>query len=291
MNFYATAKWEKAARRVREKIAELLKVDEPSQVILTPGILVGLRLAIASLRATKLILTTREFYQPAAFPDQQSRLVQPFELADAVRRRSDMIIASLVDWRGDKLGIESAFRTAKPGSRPVLVADYSHAGAVGFPRVAKIGADIICGDVCKWILKPGLPINFAFLCLRSATLFKRLQPAFRPFFLAVEESEGDLRSRWLDPKDVAHVAKILSRKNFSRAGLARQHQANMRLARGITASLGLRPPRTSILWLPKKTPSRVLAPFKKKGLVWNLPEGIRVMCRADVLDRSHTAEN
>lgn len=288
MNPYATRSWERAARRARGRIAELLQVDEPLHIVLTPGILIGLRLVIARLRATKLVLTTQEFYQPAAFPDQQSRLVQASEVADVVQGRSDMVIASLVDWRGNELGIDRAFRAAKTRKKPILVADYSHAGALGFPPAAKTGADIICGDVCKWVLKPGLPVNFAFLWFRSAALFNRIYPTFCPFFLAVEESVAGLRSRWLDPSHVARVANVLSRKDLSRSGLARQHRANMRLARDVASSLNLRPPRTSILWLSQKTRNRVLTPFRKKGLVWDRPDGIRIMCRADVLDKAQT---
>ena len=64
-------------------------------------------------------------------------------------KRADRIAAMAVP---DEFGLRSRARA------PLLVLDYTHAGAVGFPNMGSFGADLTCGDFAKWVTPPTLTI-------------------------------------------------------------------------------------------------------------------------------------
>jgi hypothetical protein len=175
---------------------------------------------------------------------------------------------------------------------PLLVADYAHAGSVGFPSVDRLGADVICGDLEKWILPPDWNTRVAFLWFRTQPLFLRAVEAFRPFFLATKASDVSMLARWVEPADVLAVSKGLESLGVTPDQLRARHRADMRLARELASSVEpARVPETSILWFEEgELDGETLEKLVKLGLVWRLPgRGTRVLCRSDVVDgaRAH----
>jgi hypothetical protein len=176
---------------------------------------------------------------------------------------------------------------------PLLVADYAHAGSVGFPSVDRLGADVICGDLEKWILPPDWNTRVAFIWFRTERLFLKAVKAFRPFFLATNTSDVSLLARWVEPADVLAVSRELASLGVTPDQLRVRHRADMRLARELASSVEpARIPETSILWFEEgELDGETLEELDKLGLVWQLPgRGTRVLCRSDVVaaTRSHS---
>jgi hypothetical protein len=175
---------------------------------------------------------------------------------------------------------------------PLLVADYAHAGSVGFPSVDQLGADVICGDLEKWILPPDWNTRVAFLWFRTQPLFLRAVEAFRPFFLATKASDVSMLARWVEPADVLAVSRGLESLGVTPDQLRARHRDDMRLARELASSVEpARIPETSILWFEEgELDGETLEKLDKLGLAWRLPgRGTRVLCRSDVFDgaRAH----
>jgi selenocysteine lyase/cysteine desulfurase len=278
------------ANELRRHIAELLDVPHAERIVLVPGILIALRILFSHLRVQRVLLTSEEYYAESHFPEQSVR-VAPCERIPGVLEGSsvDAVVASPASWKGVAQPVAELFgwmgETCATDA-PLRVADYAHAGSVGFPSATSLEADVICGDLEKWILPPDWSSRLAFLWCRTDQLWRRAAEAFRPFFLATASSDVPTLARWVDPLDVVAVSRKLAESRISRASLQEQHRADMKLA----AELGgrLRPPKTpatSILWVEEGSLDReTIDDLERRGLVWRFPgRGARVLCRSDVL--------
>jgi hypothetical protein len=205
----------------------------------------------------------------------------------------EAVLASPASWRGARQPVAELFdsiRKALGKGAPLLVADYAHAGSVGFPSADRLGADVICGDLEKWILPPDWNTRVAFLWFRTQPLFLQAVEAFRPFFLATKASDVSLLARWVEPADVLTVSRGLASLGVTPDQLRVRHRADMRLARELASRVEpARIPETSILWFEEgELDGETLEELDKLGLVWRLPgRGARVLCRSDVVAASH----
>ncbi|HMG72795.1 MAG TPA: hypothetical protein VK582_04785 [Pyrinomonadaceae bacterium] len=148
----------------------------------------------------------------------------------------------------------------------------------------EIEADIICGDICKWITPSEWQRNLAFLWFRDRSLWEKATQIFRPYYLATPQEGTHLLARWIDPYEVKTVVSWLRERRLDRSRLLRRHQHNMALARNLSGQLGLSdPPESSILWIDDESNSNILlGELKQNGLAWRPPDGgLRILCRAE----------
>jgi len=286
-----------AANDLRATISDLLEVHHSDRIILAPGILVALRVLFSHLHIERIALTSEEYYGVEHFPAATVRADSCDALFDP-RLTGDVeaVLASPASWRGVRQPVAELFDSIRKtlGKRaPLMVADYAHAGSVGFPPVDRLGADVICGDLEKWILPPDWNSRVAFLWFRTQPLFLRAVEAFRSFFLATNSSDVAMLARWVEPADVLAVSRGLASLGVTPDQLRARHRADMRLARELASRVEpARTPETSILWFDEgELEGEMLEELEKLGLVWRLPgRGTRVLCRSDVVAaaRAHT---
>ncbi len=285
-----------AANDLRTTISDLLEVHHSDRIILAPGILVALRVLFSHLHIERIALTSEEYYGEEHFPEAAVRATRCDALFDTLLTDDfEAVLASPASWQGTRQPVAELFDSIRKqfGRRaPLLVADYAHAGSVGFPSVDQLGADVICGDMEKWILPPGWNTRVAFLWFRTQPLFLRAVEAFRSFFLATKASDVSMLARWVDPDDVLAVSRGLESLGVTPDQLRARHRDDMRLARELASSVEpARIPETSILWFEEgELDGETLEKLVKLGLVWRLPgRGTRVLCRSDVVDgaRAH----
>ena len=277
------------ANDLRTKISNLLEVDHSDRIILTPGILVALRILFAHLRIERILLTSEEYYDEDHFPEETVRIARCEAISELVLQGDcAAVIASPASWRGTRQPVAEQFasiRKALGREAPLLVADYAHAGSIGFPSVDALGADVICGDLEKWILPPDWNSRVAFLWFRTDDLFRKATAAFRPFFLATQAPNVSMSARWVDPADVLAVSRRLADLGVTAGQLRERHRADLEFARDLAGRLhASRIPETSILWFEEgELDGEMVEDLEKMGLVWRLPgRGTRVLCRSDV---------
>ena len=279
-----------AANDLRETISDLLEVHHSDRIILAPGILVALRALFSHLHIERIALTSEEYYGVEHFPTATVRAASCDALFDLrLTGDSEAVLASPASWRGVRQPVAELFDSIRKTSgkrAPLLVADYAHAGSVGFPSADRLGADVICGDLEKWILPPDWNTRVAFLWFRTQPLFLRAVEAFRSFFLATNSSDVSMLARWVEPADVLAVSRGLASLGVTPDQLRARHRSDMRLARELASRVEpARIPETSILWFEEgELDGETLEELEKLGLVWRLPgRGTRVLCRSDVV--------
>jgi len=284
-----------AANDLRATISDLLEVPHSDRIILTPGILVALRVLFSQLRIESILLTSEEYYGTEHFPGATVRVASCDAIFDALLTGDfQAVIASPASWRGKQQPVTELFASIRErlGPRaPLLVADYAHAGSIGFPSVDRLGADVICGDLEKWILPPDWNTRVAFLWFRTQRLFLEAVETFRPFFLAAKSSDVSMLARWVEPADVLAVSEGLEALGVTPEQLRERHRADMSLARELASSLEpVRIPETSILWFEEgELDGETVEELEKLRLVWRLPgRGTRVLCRSDVVARARS---
>ena len=260
----------------------------PSAVVLAPGTLVALRLVFGALGIKRVALSIGEYFGAASFPELAADVADVYEVPDLVaRRRPGAVVLSAVTWRGEQPPLGSLFRhiRQKLGARaPLLVADYAHAGAAGFPRVADAEADVVVGDATKWITPPTWPDRIGFLWFRSAAHRALARKLFAPFYLALAGPTAQLEARWVDPAAVEKIAAFRMSAKPTRKELVARAARDLALAKRMAGWCGAPQPASSLLWIASaegvaKIPSWVEA----QGLLWRPPAGgARVMCRSDL---------
>jgi hypothetical protein len=278
----------RAASALRQMIKELFDAPRPDRVILTPSILAGLHIFMSSLNVRRVAISHDEYYTQHHFPHLEVRAFELEGFAEQVKRfRPDALILSLVTWRGRTLPVGPLFRqvwAALGPESPLLIADCAHAGAVGFPNLAAIGADVVCGDICKWITPPQWQRNLAFFWFRTHELSIKANRAFAPFYLATPQEQKHLSSRWMDPYEVRTVVRWIKEGSLDRAILHQRYHHNIELAGKLAQQLGVSGPlESSILWLDKERKRHILfKELEQYGLVWRPPTGgLRILCRAE----------
>jgi hypothetical protein len=278
------------ANDLRSTISDLLEVPHSDRIILAPGILVALRVLFSHLHIERIGLTSEEYYGAEHFSGVTVHTASCDALFDPLLTADfEAVLASPASWRGGRQPVEELFASIRKqlGRRaPLLVADYAHAGSVGFPSVEGLGADVVCGDLEKWILPPDWNTRVAFLWFRTERLFVRAAEAFRSFFLATKTPATSMSARWVDPSDVQSVSQGLASLGVTPDRLRDRHRADMRMARELAgAAEPARVPQTSILWFEEnELDGDTVEELEKYGLVWRLPgRGTRVLCRSDVV--------
>jgi hypothetical protein len=275
------------AGRMRRIISELFLARPADQIVLAPGILVGLQMFLHHLGIRRLALSAEEYYSARHFPNLEVRQFAAEDFVDSARKwQPDAVLASIVGWRGRILPIQKWFEelhSSQLPDRPLLIADYSHAGACGFPPANELNADVVCGDPAKWILDPQHE-NLAFLWFSSKELFRRIRSAFVPLYLALPDPENLLFSRWLEPRVLESTLSHME-SGLNRRILRDRHRGNLELSEHLLALTGGRGRTGStMLWLDRM-PNPELIPgwMREHQLIWELPEGaVRIMCRADL---------
>ena len=173
------------------------------------------------------------------------------------------------------------------------MADYTHAGAIGFPPVASLDADIVGGDPEKWLLPPSHGSRLAFLWMRSAALFRTAARLFSPCFLAIDGAVDSRAARWIDPAALAETTKWLAAAGLTRRALLDRHQANLQMKRRLARRLGIPPgDDTSVLWIePADSESaRHAADPPGSGLAWGRRPHAGSCAAAIRNHRAHRAE-
>jgi hypothetical protein len=286
-----STQWCQDARDLRGKIAEIFGAAPKETIILTPGTLMALQILLASLKIHRVALTSSEYYGRGHFPSLEIGTYRIDHFLDRIRSfKPKAVIASLVTWKGEVLPIESLFaeiRAVFGRQSPVLIADYSHAGAVGFPTFRSSEADFVVGDVSKWIAPVDCNRNLGFLWSRPGKLSSAAQRTFTPFFLATDGPSEERSARWIDPVELSKLLKWIKQKGTSRASLLERHKLNLSLALDIAHELKLsKKPASSILWIENNEVSPgnlLLKEIASKGLQWAPSTGgIRVLCRSEV---------
>lgn len=289
MNATAHADYQRA-REVRRLLADVYGAAPSGAVVLAPGTLAGLRLMLGALRVKRVALSAGEYFDGASFPGAKVDLVRPEALpAHVVRSRCDAVVVSIVTWRGERLPLEPLFREIRkrPGGgarTPLLVADFSHAGAAGFPKVGEVGADIVVGDVTKWLTPPQWPDRLAFLWCRTAGLRLVAKRVFATFYLAAVRPEAALEARWVDPEALARVVAWRRIATVTRGQLLKRSRADLKLAIRMARWCGVPAPSSSLVWITSAAGiARIPGWVKDTGLLWHPPGGgARVMCRSDL---------
>jgi hypothetical protein len=272
------------AAQLRSRIAELFGGGPAETLILCPGILIGLQALFSSLDVKRVALSDEEYYGQIHFPHLAIKTFAIDELVGRVRDwKPDAVVLSVVTWRGRVIPLAEIFRELRAQLKeetPLLIADYSHGGAVGFPDMAGLNADIVCGDPLKWIAKPDGETRLAFLRIRDGALLEKALRVFRPFFLATAEQHEQLLARWLDPREIQEAVEGFS--GLDRGTLASRHAQNLSLARQVGFELGVSDRvQSSILWLDAGRPLPEW--LARSGLVWKATGGgVRILCRAEL---------
>lgn len=276
------------ASSLRDTISEIFDLNQPNQIVLTPGILLGLNILLGGLSVNSITVSRYEYYDDYHFPNNQIHSFDFENFIEHVRQYSpDVAIVSLVSWRGKPLPLNNAFRQIRAAlgkHAPLLIADCAHAGAIGFPSMNEIEADIICGDICKWVTPSDWQRNLAFLWFRDRVLWEKAAQTFRPYYLATSQERTHLLARWIDPYEVKTVVSWLKERRLDRSRLLQRSQHNMDLARQLSRRLGLsEPPESSILWIDDESNSNILLDeLEQNGLAWKPPDGgLRILCRAE----------
>ena len=138
------------AARIRQTFSELFDAPPASRIVLVPSILAALHILFAKLRVRRMVLTSGEYYGALHFPAQR---VESVGVKDLIKRtkelKPDVVMVSVVTWKGEVLPCAELFAEIRSmrgrEGAPLLVADYCHAGAVGFPSVKKFAATWFAG--------------------------------------------------------------------------------------------------------------------------------------------------
>ena len=275
------------ALRIRQTFCNMFEAPPPNRIVLVPSILGALQILFANMQVRRVLLTDGEYYGAPHLPAQRVMASSVNNLLKGVKEfRPDAVIVSVVTWKGEVLPCAELFsqirRMRKHGMTPLLVADYCHAGAVGFPSVKKLAADVVCGGAGKWVTPPLWDSRLGFLWFGSELLFSRAKGAFAPFFLATNHQSLSLVSRWIDPAEVRALEAWLAPRSLNRSALIAQYRADKEFASGLAALFGIDCPQSNILWLNHGlSRDKRLRALERLGLTWRMPDGkIRILCRA-----------
>jgi hypothetical protein len=258
---------EQAARDIRAHLGELYRCPDSRRIILCPGQLIGLIHILCARRCESLLLTDEEYYTPHHFPGMKVSTCKPEEVVRVVQhKRPGAVLMSVVSWKGRPLPVRQQFqRLREHPDRPLLICDYAHAGAVGFPRFGGFGADIICGDVHKWVLPSAHMSQIGFVWATNRRLRESLSGTFRGYYLATDQSIARA-ARWISPQDLLSTAQWLRDAKPTRRTMLAAYRRNLARAREIAEFLCLsKPEKSCILWLPIQEVNRQARELRNIG--------------------------
>jgi len=266
---------------IRATVSGMLGRDA-ERAILAPGALVALRLLFHHEGVSSVLLSDREYYAAAHFPDLEVHIA-PFEdLAPAAERFSPgAVVASLVSWRGEVGDVEGLCRSlGEVDVSPLVCLDWCHAGAVGFPEAEGLDADLLFGDVSKWLIPARAPDRMAFL-LGGEDLDAPLRSCFGGLYRS-GGGRTAREARWIDDARLGEVAERVRDVAIDRDRLRARHEKNMALARTMAHANGQPEPDAAILWFPDASAEALdLTALPSPGLAWETDAGVRVLCQAE----------
>lgn len=281
----------KQATEVRRSLQELMGLGEPDRIILTPGVLVALRLLFASLGVRKLAMSSEEYYSPLHFPGIETQTFEPHNLSEGIASfQPDAAIVSAVTWKGRVLWSHSLFSEIKKRVG-LLVADCTHIGAIGFIDMEQMPADLLCSDAGKWIVPGNWTERLAFLYPQTPVMRERCQTTFGGFFLASSEQRDKelISANWVSPAGLQLYATYLSQ--IRRPQLLASHVANLGFALHVSRRFknSRHDPNCAIVYLPA-TPGfdQLLTELTNCHLAWHIDGGVRITCRSHEYERSRT---
>ena len=275
------------AGHVRQLVADVYGAAS-SAVVLAPGTLAGLRLVFASLGIERIALSAGEYFDAQSFPDTAVDVLDADDVLESVvRHQPNAVLLSQVTWKGERLPLEPIFRHIRRrlGARtPLLVADYAHAGAAGFPKVAESGADVVVGDVTKWITPPTWPDRLGYLWFRSPAHRAQARRIFSSFYLACAKPAAQLEARWVDPAALEKVTAFRLSAKPTRRELVERHASDLALAKRMAGWCGVPQPSSALLWIGTAAGvAKIPQWVEDQGLLWRpAGGGARVMCRSDL---------
>ncbi len=275
------------ASHVRQLLADVYGAAS-SAVVLAPGTLAGLRLVFASLGIERIALSAGEYFDAGSFPDTAVDVLDADAVLESVvQHQPNAVLLSQVTWKGERLPLASIFRHIRRrlGARtPLLVADYAHAGATGFPKVAESGADVVVGDVTKWITPPTWPDRVGYLWFRSPEHRAQARRIFASFYLAGAKPSAALEARWVDPGAIETVAAFRMSAKPTRRALIERHAHDLALAKRMAGWCGAPQPSSALLWISSSDGVAKIPQWAEdQGLLWRpAAGGARVMCRSDL---------
>ena len=275
------------AGHVRQLVSEVYGAAS-SAVVLAPGTLAGLRLVFASLGIERIALSAGEYFDAGSFPDTAVDVLDADTVLESVvRHQPNAVLLSQVTWKGERLPLASIFRHIRRrlGERtPLLVADYAHAGAAGFPKVAESGADVVVGDVTKWITPPTWPDRVGYLWFRSPEHRAQARRIFASFYLACAKPSAALEARWVDPAAVEKITAFGMSAKPTRRALLERHAHDLALAKRMAGWCGAPQPSSALLWISSSDGvAKIPKWVEDQGLLWRpAAGGARVMCRSDL---------
>lgn len=277
------------AMRFRQHLKDLFAINQSNDIVLMPGILVFLQGCLRALDINSMITSQEEYYEPQHLPNVLLKLEDERSIAPCVtQNRTDAVLISQVSWLGRELNCKAIIHELRNsgGPQPIIIVDYSHAGAIGFPPIHEIDADIIVGDVEKWIRNEAWGSPLAFAVVKNQNVMHQLEKHLAPFYLALAH-ESDMRmARWVDPRTLREILNEFEDRSLSRPKLLERYKRNMRLAKRV---MGCCDPQNdshcTIVVCDEFNDSELLSSLRSKGLVWDLPDGrMRIICRSDVLE-------
>jgi hypothetical protein len=150
--------------------------------------------------------------------------------------------------------------------------------------VAESGADIVVGDVTKWITPPTWPDKLGFIWFRSAEHRAQARRIFGTFYLACAKPAAALEARWVDPAAVEKVAAFRMSAKVTRRELLERFAADLALAKRMAGWCGVGEPSSSLLWVSSAAGAAKIPKWvEEQGLLWRPSAGgARVMCRSDL---------
>ena len=274
-----------ASRTIRAHICELYHSADLQQIVLCPGQLVALIHIFHAMRLRSILMSNEEYYTSGHFPGMEVSKCESDEIAKIAHRDTpDVVLMSRVSWKGQPLPVRREFLQIRTRpNRPLLICDYAHAGAVGFPTFRAQAADIICGDLHKWVFPEDHMAQLAFVWSSTRNLQKEINSIFSGYYLAGNKHLARA-ARWISPYDLLSAAKWLRSSDSTRSSLRKSYRRNLAVAMEIVESLRLvQPARSCILWLspdesiPRKHEIDCL---QSRGdvQIWKTGEGCRIMC-------------
>lgn len=269
----------------RKHIADLLGIGNAGDLVLCPGQLISLSMMLCALNVRLLLISTEEYYAPDSFPGILVHSCPPSALASVANTiRPDAILLSVVSWRGNSLGLADKFSLIKNliDYKPLLIADYAHAGAIGFPDISTLNCDLIVGDLNKWLLPLDFSSEVAFLYPLRPDLAEVARRTFAPFYCAYEKSLPH-SGRWLDFSKVKNVYDYFIAKKYSRSKLIEIYRDNLTLTANVARDLRCRIPEIeTMIWLKSDEVNSEnkdsLEILQRRGLVWEVCDAYRIMC-------------
>lgn len=266
---------------LRESMEALFSLTRRGKLFLTPGVTVALRLLMPSLGIQSIAMSDQEYYVSGHFPAQKVSIIPIEHLSSGgCVGGYDALILSDVSWTGRRLPLEIIFGFLKRElgtACPILIADCSHSGAAGFAASGSYFADIVLGDLSKWMLPTGMR-PLAFIYSNSSRFDLACEEVFASLFLSTENSV-EHAVRWIEPDSITSIAGWMRCVPPCKVYAAQQYERNVMFKHQLLDRLRCDDSGTLMLWTgPDEQKLKDISPSllsRSLGLC-------RIMCREDV---------